>query len=708
MRRSISTSLLAILLVVVSWATVAAKEVVVDTSAYSAKCGVQVTQDGRRLLIAWQMGGGQPGRLVLDLRPGGPLFESVSVGKQEVLRGLEPVTLLTVGARHKPPGGPPWLSEWSSFFDKPARRPHQTHRARFDLRRVKVQSQGRRVSITLGDVSAGPFAGDLVLTLYADSPLLHVETVVTTKEEHRAILYDTGLAGVAPGWRHLAWTDTEGRRQRVEINPQATDQPLAVCYRTLIAEAEHGALACFPPPHQYCFPRDWTDNLKFAWYGRDHHGQAHPFGFGIRQVADGGRAFEPWFNAPPSVAHRLGVFYLLSGGNAEAALREALRYTHGDRFPALPGHITYTHHYHMAVAVNAMKRQKQTTPDFVPVFKDMGIQVLHLADFHGDGHPRDPGPLRFPELEMLFRECERLSDRDFLLLPGEEINDYLGIKKKGQHPGHWMSFFPRPIYWTQVRGRDQPLVENHPRYGKVYHVGSRQDMMDLLRREKGLAWTAHPRIKASNWTPDVFRHEEFYLADFWVGAAWKNMPTDLSRPRLGERALGVLDDMANWGQHKYLIGEVDVFQVDHTHELYGHMNVNYVRLDRLPRYEQGWQPLLDALKRGRFFVSTGEVLLRHFTVGGQASGDTLRLKPEDRPEVCVTVDWTFPLRFAEVISGDGHKVYREHIDLSDTGPLSQRTLKLRPELRGRKWVRFEVWDVAANGAFTQPVWLQRE
>ena len=23
----------------------------------------------------------------------------------------------------------------------------------------------------------------------------------------------------------------------------------------------------------------------------------------------------------------------------------------------------------------------------------------------------------------------------------------------------------------------------------------------------------------------------------------------------------------------------------------------------------------------------------------------------------------------------------------------------------RKWVRFEVWDVAANGAFTQPVWL---
>ena len=61
---------------------------------------------------------------------------------------------------------------------------------------------------------------------------------------------------------------------------------------------------------------------------------------------------------------------------------------------------------------------------------------------------------------------------------------------------------------------------------------------------------------------------------------------------------------------------------------------------------------------------------------------------------------------AEVISGDGAKVYRERIELTDTSAFAQRTLTLTPELRGRKWVRFEVWDVAANGAFTQPVWLE--
>ena len=38
-----------------------------------------------------------------------------------------------------------------------------------------------------------------------------------------------------------------------------------------------------------------------------------------------------------------------------------------------------------------------------------------------------------------------------------------------------------------------------------------------------------------------------------------------------------------------MLGEVDVFKLDQTHELYGHMNVNYIRLERdeLPRFEEG-------------------------------------------------------------------------------------------------------------------------
>jgi len=340
------------------------------------------------------------------------------------------------------------------------------------------------------------------------------------------------------------------------------------------------------------------------------------------------------------------------------------------------------------------------------MFRDMGVNMVHVADFHGDGHQRDPGPLRLIELEALFKECRRLSDAHFLLIPGEECSDFLGVREPGKNPGHWMSLFPKPVYWVQQRREGQAFAEADPKYGTVYRVGSQADMMELLKREKGLAWSAHPRIKASNWTPDVFRNEEFYRAEYWLGAAWKAMPADLSRPRLGERVLDLMDDMANWGPKKYVPGEVDVFKIDHTHELYGHVNVNYLRLDRVPRFEDGWQPILDALRGGKFFVTTGEVLLPTFTVGGKQSGETLKVERDKQPELRLTVEWTFPLQFAEVISGDGKQVYRERVALTDTGPFGKRTLDLKPKLQGRKWVRVEVWDGAANGAFTQPVWLE--
>jgi hypothetical protein len=184
------------------------------------------------------------------------------------------------------------------------------------------------------------------------------------------------------------------------------------------------------------------------------------------------------------------------------------------------------------------------------------------------------------------------------------------------------------------------------------------------------------------------------------------MPADLSRDKLGERVLNLLDDMANWGHKKYVPGEVDVFKIDHTHELYAHMNVNYVQLDRLPRFDDGWQPVLDVLRSGWFFVTTGEVLIPRFAVGGKGSGDVLKLSAGAQPQLEAELRWTFPLSFAEVISGDGRQVYRERIDLTDSAPFGSRTLRLTPELANRRWVRLEVWDVATNGAFTQPVWIE--
>jgi HD superfamily phosphodiesterase len=709
---------LALAFIATSPAPAAAAEV--DFSEYSRDAGVIIEHDAGRLSCAWPDGGGGFSRLVLDLRPGEPPIAALGVSAEAagafspLLEGAEPVTFVTVGSRQGTAGRPPRFTDFEEFFDNPAKRPHETHRARLELRAARAAARGRRGSVTLRELEAGPFRGALRFTFYAGSPLLHVEAVVRTEEDRRALIYDAGLAG-GKGWRRIVWRSTEDRVEEAPALPATAGRAVAVRYRALAAglggaEDERGSIACFPPPHQFQFPRDWTDNLGFTWFGSDHRGVEGPFGFGVRQAETGGGNFVPWFNAEPGKDHRLGVFYLLGRQGAEEALRAVERYTRSDRFPRLPGHLTFTSHYHMAMAVAAMEKKKSgvsplPVPEVVSVFKRMGVDMVHLGEFHGDGHQQGPASERLPEVEAMFEECRRLSDGELLLIPGEEVNTFLGLKEPGKHPGHWMSLFPKPVYWVLQRGEGEPFVEEHPRYGRVYRVGGRDDMVRLLEAERGLAWTAHPRIKASSWTPDIFRREDFYLADFWLGAAWKALPGDLSAPRLGERPLALLDDMAGWGEEKYLVGEVDVFKIDHTHELYGHMNINYLRMERLPRFDDGWQEVLDALRGGRFWVTTGEVLIREFTVGGKESGETLAVTGGETP-VRIALEWTFPLRFAELVSGSGAEARRERIELDDTEAFGSRVLELAPDLRGRRWARFEVWDVAANGAFTQPVWLR--
>jgi len=267
-----------------------------------------------------------------------------------------------------------------------------------------------------------------------------------------------------------------------------------------------------------------------------------------------------------------------------------------------------------------------------------------------------------------------------------------------------MSFFPRPVYWILGRNQNQPFVEKHAKYGEVYRVGSTADVLKLLELEGGLAWTAHARVKSSRGYPDRYRQRDFYRSDRFLGAAWKAMPADLSRPRLGERVLGLLDDMANWGEKKYTIGEVDVFEIDRSHELWGHMNINYLRLDRLPKYEEGWASVIDALQKGAFFVTTGEVLIPEYRVGGKESGESFVPKDPSRVELEAEIFWTFPLERAEIVVGDGETTTRTPIDLADTEPFGSRKIRHALDLRGKKWVRLEIWDCATNGAFTQPVW----
>ena len=74
-------------------------------------------------------------------------------------------------------------------------------------------------------------------------------------------------------------------------------------------------------------------------------------------------------------------------------------------------------------------------PPWVDVFRGLGVNIANMADFHSDSHPKDPGPIRFKEQKVYFEGCRRFSDRNFLLIPGEEPDDTLG--------GHYISILPQ-------------------------------------------------------------------------------------------------------------------------------------------------------------------------------------------------------------------------------------------------------------------------
>jgi hypothetical protein len=66
------------------------------------------------------------------------------------------------------------------------------------------------------------------------------------------------------------------------------------------------------------------------------------------------------------------------------------------------------------------------------------------------------------------------------------------------------------------------------------------------------------------------------------------------------------------------------------------------------------------------------------------------------------------LAYAEIITGDGRDTKRQRVDLSATESFGEVSIKADVDVTGQRWLRVEVWDIATNGAFTQPVWLHAD
>jgi hypothetical protein len=583
----------------------------------------------------------------------------------------------------------------------PPRTPGEIRRASatFKTSSCRVYTDGASLAITFPGLSMGIFAGDLRFTVYRGTNLLRMDAVAATTEQWIAYKYEGGLNGFSTDLlSHVTWRDTGGHAQHYAFGGPTNETivPLKAANRVLIAAGRGGSLATFPPPHTFFFTREVDTNLGYVWYRKDADGR---FGFGIRQ-AD--REENPLyvenfalFNAPPGTRQQMAVYFYVSPDGDDPTRDAVLAFTHDDRFKPLAGYKTMVNHFHLRFTDRVKASGSFDTPmQDLAAMKALGLNIIGLSDFHGDLHPNDPGPLRFADQRDYAEASRRASDTDFLVTPWEEPSAYFG--------GHYNILFPKPVYWSKVRQPGQPFMEQDPVFGKVYHTGSTDDVQKLLDAEGGYWYHAHPRTKGTTGYPDLIFDKAWTKNDRYLGVAFKpGMGMDLSESRLCEwRCFDADDTMNNLYaraglQPKFVIADIDTYQKGPEDDLYANFPVNYLKLAKVPGPDEDWSPILNALRQGDFFATTGEILIPSYRVEGTG----------DRRTILADIEWTFPLSFVEVVWGDGEKIDRRIISATDLGPFGTKHFVIPFDAAGKSWVRLAAWDSVGNGAFVQPTWL---
>ena len=578
----------------------------------------------------------------------------------------------------------------------------EIHRASatFKSASCSVKTDGNIIETTFPGLTMGSFTGDLRFTAYRGTNLIRMDAVASTNDEWVAYKYDGGLRGFSTALTpHVRWRDTGGHDQQYAFGgvPSETIVPLKAANRVLVAEGKGGSIATFPMPHTFFFTREVDTNLGYVWYRLD---EGKRFAFGVRQadreeVAQYVENFA-LFNAPPGTKQRMGMYFYVSPDSADSARQAVLAFTHNDTFKPVPGYKTMVNHFHLRFTERVRASGSFDTPiQDLAAMKSLGLNIIGLSDFHGDLHANDPGPVRFQDQKDYREATRRASDVDFLVTPWEEPSVFFG--------GHYNIMFPKNVYWSKVRQSGQPFTETDPVFGKVYHTGSAQDVQQMLDAEGAYWYHAHPRTKGTTGYPDLIFDKSWTKNDRYLGGAFKpGMGMDLSDTRMCEwRCFDSTDTMNNLYagsglRPKYIIADIDTYQKGPEDDLYPNFPVNYVKLDRVPGPDEDWSPVLKALRDGQFFVTTGEILIRSYSVEGTG----------DRRTVAADVEWTFPLSFVEVVWGDGKKIDRHIIAATDLPAFGTKHFSIPFDAKGNAWVRFAVWDSAGNGAFVQPLWLR--
>jgi hypothetical protein len=593
--------------------------------------------------------------------------------------------------------------------------------AAFASDRCEVKTDGGRTELAFPGLRLGVFAGSLQFTVYKGASLIKMEAIAKTDRPSVAYKYDAGLSGVAiEAGSRLVWRDTSNTPQDYRFGGAANERemPLRAANRLLVAERGSsgsiaGSIAVFPPPHTFFWAREIATNLGYVWYRKDSD---RSFSFGVRQAE---REETPQYDANfalysarPGTWQHMAVFVLASADAAPVALEQALAFTHGDRYKPLPGYQVMNHHYHMDLGQRLLRAGSLDAeiPD-LQALKALGLNIVSQIDSVGTGGGRANAPDARAITAASVEGARRHSDRGFLVMPNQEFyNSPLG--------GHTDLLFSHPVYWTQGRDTGQPLFERRTTGSRttgsdpvaksgsdpdvVYHIASADDLMQMVSREDAIISMPHPRTKGSTGFPDAVKDTPAFRDPHYQGVGFRwGMGLDLSERRLCEyRCLPLLDDMSNWlasaaTPPKYLLSISEARYQAPGDDIYASSPVSYVKLASLPAAPD-LSPVIRALRGGDYFVTTGEVLIASYGVQGSGAQRT----------VDAEIEHTFPLELVEVVWGDGTRTDRTIVSGADSEAAGRHRFRIPFDASGKAWVRFAAWDVAGNGALTQPVRLQ--
>lgn len=590
--------------------------------------------------------------------------------------------------------------QWDTYSDDPMSRKKEVKEANEIWNTTEMSSSvnGYEQIVSFNGLTLGQFFGSLELHFYEGSNLIRVEAVASTLDDGVCYLYHGGLNGFKPNKLYYISPKRkeiyENPGYHTNASPDRDRERVCARGRVLALQQPNGAIAVMPTPHRFVWGGQTENNVGYNYYNllKDNN-----FSIGVRHNKEQEHFNVRWplFNAKPGTMQRMSFFLVVNSETVYSVHSMAMKYTNFDHLRPLNGYKRLGSHMHIASQA-AFQRDYRKQRPWELLIKENGFDIFSPCDFWAEGRCDDNKEGRKSDLERYHLTSHYVSTPDFLLVTGEEIAIMGTDKDKQLIPFHFMIWPSKPMLYSRWRDEDQEFAEKLADGRTYYHLKSAMDVVEMCRRENAFIQMPHPDTKANDGLPYDCKNEPWFTDERWMGFGARMLPADNSVDHMFEGRIDrVWNDINNWAERpRYVMSELDTYtkveESEEDWELFPMTNCTYVQLDEIPS-SSNWDVLVNALREGKHFYSTGEVLLENYVI-------------EDEKAV-VTISWTFPLAYAECVYSDGEKVESLRIPMNDTLPYGRKTVEFSIP-KGMKWARVFATDIAWNSAFGMPIFLK--